>query len=760
MSIESRSRQYGVIFGHWQITKRLGAGSGGRTAVFQLRRTDGFSDTSALKVINLIEEQGQLDEMSEDRRRDYENARNASSIRAAREVELMAELQSETNIVDYKDHGMVDWEDENGFGRDMLIRMELLEDLRSSIRSKGIFSEEQILHVGRDICRALILCHKKHILHRDIKPENIFVNKDGNYKLGDFGVSRILHAAPSAVADTGVGTPEYAAPEQFSGTYDTRVDIYSLGLVLYELSNRNRLPFAQSSYVRPEDVQKRQLAVTLPSPSDAGDGLTAVILKACAHRPEDRFQTAEEFLHALQDPQRFFYENNPQGNQTVRAEAERKQNIPRSDWERGSEESKRGQEKQGNQDTFGKIIRLLAVLAAALVLAAVVLWVGGRPSDASDETTEPSEFFTNDPASEVRSYCAQLAEQGDYLEAVQYTIGKMKEIPGLEPVLQEYELLLEQSVLTEAQGYADAGQYRLAIKTIWDAADSYAFPTYQDTAGSYMTQLASQTQIAAGREHTVRRFTNGRVAAVGREYDGQCDVGNWVNVKAIAAGDHHTVGLLENGTVLAVGKNTLNQCEVSGWTNVKLIAAGDYHTLALTNEGMLLAAGMNNEGQSNVTGLWGNTPIVSMAAGYFHTVVLYADGTVTAIGDNSYGQCNVYGWTDIVAVYAGTYHTLGLRADGTVVAAGNNEHGECDVQYWENMDALGTGDYFSIGLSADGTVAVCGETNYGQYGAAQWTDICAVAGGRYHIIGMCSDGTLVYAGDNPVGQCDIHRLAG
>lgn len=299
MSIESRSRQYGRVFDHWQIREFLGSGSGGKTAVFRMSRVDSDRGASALKVVNLIEERGNLHSLPEHRKREYEAARQACSKSAEQEVWLMDELRGNTNIVDYLDHTFVDWSDDTGFGRDMLIRMELLKDLRSDLRSGRIFREEEVLKVGRDICAALILCHRKNILHRDVKPENIFRNKDGNYKLGDFGVSRVLDACPGAVASTGIGTYEYWPAEQMTGRYDTRVDIYSLGLVLYELSNRNRLPFAASAYANSREVSLRLSGTELPAPCDASPALAQVILKACAFRAEDRYPNAESFLRAL-----------------------------------------------------------------------------------------------------------------------------------------------------------------------------------------------------------------------------------------------------------------------------------------------------------------------------------------------------------------------------------------------------------------------------------------------------------------------------
>lgn len=299
MSIQSRSHQYGIVFENWKILELLGQGSGGKTAVFRLKRIDSNRGQSALKVINLIEERGDYDSLPVHLRKEYDYARDDCKRNALQEVWLMDSFQGLTNIVDYLDHKFVDWSDDTGFGCDMLIRMELLTDLRREIRSGKVYSEEDVINIGCDICRALILCHENNILHRDIKPENIFVNRNGNYKLGDFGVSRIISNAPMSMASTSIGTLEYAAPEQTSGKYDKRVDIYSLGLVLYELSNQCHLPFANSFYIRPNEVNMRMAGVSLPVPSGASKNLAAIILKACAFKPEDRYQTAQEFADAL-----------------------------------------------------------------------------------------------------------------------------------------------------------------------------------------------------------------------------------------------------------------------------------------------------------------------------------------------------------------------------------------------------------------------------------------------------------------------------
>jgi len=299
MSIESRSKQYGKVFDHWRIRKFIGQGSGGRSAVFSMAHCDMPSVECALKVINIIEQRGSEGELSEFRKSEYIRLRDENSHRSENEVKLMYALQGNTNIVGYQDHSFVDWVDEDSFGRDMLIRMPLLNDLRGQLDRGRIFNESKIIDIGRHICSALSLCHSKDILHRDIKPENIFFDSDGNYKLGDFGVSKIVDNHSSIVSATSIGTPQYWAPEQTSGNYDKRVDIYSLGLVLYELSNNNRLPFAESYYIRPDEVQKRLLGTPLPFPANASPALAQVILKACAHKAADRYSSAEEFLSAL-----------------------------------------------------------------------------------------------------------------------------------------------------------------------------------------------------------------------------------------------------------------------------------------------------------------------------------------------------------------------------------------------------------------------------------------------------------------------------
>lgn len=455
MSIESRSRQFGKVFDHWQIKEFLGSGSGGKTAVFRLSRVDSSRGASALKVVNLIEERGSLETLSDFRRQEYIAAREECSRSAEQEVWLMDELRGNTNIVDYLDHTFVDWSEENAFGRDLLIRMELLTDLRRELKNGRMFTEEEILKIGRDICAALVRCHSKNILHRDVKPENIFRNKDGDYKLGDFGVSRVLDACPGAVASTGIGTYEYWPAEQMTGSYDKRVDIYSLGLVLYELSNHNRLPFAATSYATGKEVSLRLAGTALPQPMDASPMLAEIILKACAFKPEERYQSAEDFLKTLdwlyrrnQVPanmpesdlpkQETRYETilaqptrDPDGNIEIASPRNRKPSFETqaSHFERSTGGSYL---KTRDRRKWGKNI-WIPVFLTALVLCAGVGWFAGPRIWAKNQNASsnllPGEKQLQDEASGI----APSQEQHDNLQETDAAETGETSIPGNEP---------------------------------------------------------------------------------------------------------------------------------------------------------------------------------------------------------------------------------------------------------------------------------------------------------------------------------------
>lgn len=305
MSIQARATQYGKLFGNWKIRDFIGEGSQGKTGVFRIiKNYENFQDENALKVVTVLREDGWPEELTEEARREYEANKSALCAQAVNEVKLMNRLAGDPYVVSYQNWEFCDWEESGQFGCDLLIQMPMLVTLRRLQKTGEYFSGNEIRRVGCDICKALVHCGEERILHRDIKPANIFLSskRNGNYMLGDFGISRIVESGLGG-ANTSVGTLDYAAPEQFDSGYDSRVDIYSLGLTLYELANQNHLPFWKPGCSSAEAVKQRLGGIVLPPPSQADPELAQIILKACAFRQEDRYQTAEEFLAALEGVQ-------------------------------------------------------------------------------------------------------------------------------------------------------------------------------------------------------------------------------------------------------------------------------------------------------------------------------------------------------------------------------------------------------------------------------------------------------------------------
>ena len=299
-------KQYEPFFGKWYIEEKLGEGSYG--AVYKIRSTDynGKSYYSALKVISIPKDENERAEVEllcgteENTRNYFQEQLN----RFETEIELMNQFKGKTNIVSYEDHEIIPREgDQIGF--DVFVRMELLEDLRKIQRTNAelLNNQIEIIHIGKDICNALEICMEHNIIHRDIKPGNIMRSKDGDYKLGDFGVARNLESTSTM---TKVGTLSFMAPEvENADSYDERADIYSLGMVLYELLNNNRAPFlpvgTQAVTAADKETARdlRMHGEQFPLPMCADRCLGEVVVKACAYAPEDRYQTATEFREAL-----------------------------------------------------------------------------------------------------------------------------------------------------------------------------------------------------------------------------------------------------------------------------------------------------------------------------------------------------------------------------------------------------------------------------------------------------------------------------
>ena len=291
------------VWPEWKIVEKIGEGSFGK--VYKACRTEqGTTFYSAIKVITIPSNQGELSSVRSE-------SPNEQSVKeyfqglvdeCIQEVSTMEYFRGNSYVVSVEDYKVVEYLDDIGW--DIFIRMEYLTSFMEYCAEKPL-KEEDVIHLGIDLCKALEYCQCQNIIHRDIKPENIFVSRFGEFKLGDFGIARELDRSMSGLSKK--GTFSYMAPEMYKGEeYDARVDIYSLGIVLYKLCNHNRLPFISLqkqliTYHDKENALNRRMAgEELPMPAQADNTLGEVILKACAYDRDERYQTAVEFREALE----------------------------------------------------------------------------------------------------------------------------------------------------------------------------------------------------------------------------------------------------------------------------------------------------------------------------------------------------------------------------------------------------------------------------------------------------------------------------
>ncbi len=226
------------------------------------------------------------------------------------------------------------------------------ENLKSMIRMSGQLSLGTAIRIAKQVCEGLIEAHRMGVVHRDLKPGNIMIDRQGNARILDFGIARSLGAKGITGAGVMIGTPEFMSPEQVEGKeVDQRSDIYSFGIILYEMVT-GRVPFEADT---PFAIGVMQKGETPQNPKDLNanipDALSDMILKCLEKQKENRYQSVETVLSEL-------------GNiETV---------IPTT--ERIAPKQKPMTSKEVTVTFNPKKILFPAMIAIALVIAAILIW--------------------------------------------------------------------------------------------------------------------------------------------------------------------------------------------------------------------------------------------------------------------------------------------------------------------------------------------------------------------------------------------------
>ncbi len=296
-------KQFEPFFGSWKITRLIGEGSFGK--VFEIERTEfGRTYKSALKAITIPERPSEIKDalMSGMSEQDVTAYYRSIAENVIAEFDMMAKMKGNSNIVSCEDYAVT--EHKLDIGWDVFIRMELLTPAEDYFAANGC-NEASVIDLGIDLCKALEVCQKNKIIHRDIKPQNIFVSENGDFKLGDFGVAKTIEKTTGELSKK--GTYSYMAPEVYKcESYNSSVDVYSVGIVLYRYLNNNRTPLLPqppemiTHSAQEKALEKRISGEKLPPPANASAGISKIISKACEYNSADRYSSPAEMRRDLE----------------------------------------------------------------------------------------------------------------------------------------------------------------------------------------------------------------------------------------------------------------------------------------------------------------------------------------------------------------------------------------------------------------------------------------------------------------------------
>ena len=289
----------GKQFGHYQIVAPLG--EGGMAAVYKAYQP-AMERYVAIKVLPR-----------------HMSSSEEFVTRFRREARMLAQLQH-PHILPVFDYGEAD-------GYPYIVMPYIVSGTLAELLHKQRLPLAQVRRIMAQVGDALGFAHARGMIHRDIKPSNILIDERGNCLLTDFGLARMAEASTKLTSSGNImGTPTYMSPEQGAGSnIDQRSDIYSLGIVLYEMVT-GRVPYTAET---PVAVVFKHIQDPLPSVHkfnpNLPDSVELILLKALAKSPADRYQTAEDFVRAIQTA---IPDTSPKNQESVQENVGQEKTIP------------------------------------------------------------------------------------------------------------------------------------------------------------------------------------------------------------------------------------------------------------------------------------------------------------------------------------------------------------------------------------------------------------------------------------------------
>ena len=273
----------------------------GGTSVYIVRSTKS-NQSYYLKHICIPESQKQVDAlMFTGAATTIEDAQNYYKQVAAdyqAELDTLEKLSASPNIGCYRSYQIEPKED--GVGFEIYLLAEYRKTL-SEVLSETPMTQAGAVNLGLDLCGALVSLREAGLIHRNVKPTNVYLSSQGHYLLGDLGIAKIDELRYCSMPESMLSS--YSAPELFSllGSIEPTTDIYSVGMILYRIYNGNHGPFEDEKTSARAADKLRVTGEALPAPMYADYEMAEIILKACAFKPEDRYQTPQEMQEALLD---------------------------------------------------------------------------------------------------------------------------------------------------------------------------------------------------------------------------------------------------------------------------------------------------------------------------------------------------------------------------------------------------------------------------------------------------------------------------